>query len=133
MIPVNPEFVLSLGIAVFLAIVFLQSGLDKIFDFSGNVAYITELFASAPVPVPVAPLLACLALFETAAGVLSASGALAIAFTGSTTLAYWGAILSGISLLMVLFGQRLAKAYADAAVIGPYFLVACLGIHILAS
>ena len=94
MIPVNPEFVLSLGIAVFLAIVFLQSGLDKIFDFSGNVAYITELFASAPVPVPVAPLLACLALFETAAGVLSASGALAIAFTGSTTLAYWGAILS---------------------------------------
>ena len=133
MIPVNPEFVLSLGIAAFLAIVFLQSGLDKLFDFSGNVAYLTELFASAPVTAPVAPLLACLALVETAAGVLSAFGALAIVFTGSTALAYWGAILSGISLLMVLFGQRLAKAYADAAVIAPYFLVACLGIHILAS
>ena len=128
-----PEFLLSLGIALFLAIVFLQSGLDKIFDFSGNVAYLTELFAAAPISVPVGPLLACLALFETAAGLLSAAGALAIVLTGSTTLAYWGAIVSGISLLMVLFGQRLAKAYADAAVIAPYFLVACLGIYLLGS
>ena len=133
MISLDPDFLLSLGVALFLAIVFLQSGLDKVFDFSGNVAYLTELFANAPVSVPVAPLLACLALFETAAGVLSAVGAGAIVFTGSMTLAYWGAILSGVSLLMVLFGQRLAKAYADAAVIAPYFLVSCLGIHLLGN
>ena len=133
MISLDPDFLLSLGVAVFLAIVFLQSGLDKVFDFSGNVAYLTELFANAPVSVPVAPLLACLALCETAAGVLSGLGAGAIVFTGSTTLAYWGAILSGVSLLMVLFGQRLAKAYADAAVIAPYFLVSCLGIHLLGN
>ena len=133
MISLDPDFLLSLGVALFLAIVFLQSGLDKVFDFSGNVAYLTELFANAPVSVPVAPLLACLALFETAAGVLSAVGAGAIVFTGSMTLAYWGAILSGVSLLMVLFGQRLAKAYADAAVIAPYFMVSCLGIYLLGS
>jgi hypothetical protein len=54
-------------------------------------------------------------------------------FVGSTTLAYWGAILSCVSLLMVLSGQRLAKAYADAAVIAPYFLVSCLGIYLLGS
>jgi hypothetical protein len=34
---------------------------------------------------------------------------------------------------MVLFGQRMAKAYGDAAVIAPYFLVACLGIWALGS
>ena len=67
MIPVNPEFVLSLGIAAFLAIVFLQSGLDKLFDFSGNVAYLTELFAS---------------------------GALASVFTGITALASCGELIS---------------------------------------
>jgi hypothetical protein len=38
-----------------------------------------------------------------------------------------------VSLLMVLSGQRLAKAYADAAVIAPYFLVSCLGIYLLGS
>ena len=91
------------------------------------------MFANAPVALPVAPLLACLAFFETAAGALSAAGAVALVFTGGTTLAYWGAILSGASLLMVLFGQRLAKAYGDAAVIAPYFLVSCLGIHLLGN
>ena len=36
MLSLEPQFLLSLGVALFLAIVFLQSGLDKIFDFSGN-------------------------------------------------------------------------------------------------
>ncbi len=133
MISLEPEFLLSVGVTLFLAIVFLQSGLEKFFDFSGNVAYLTELFAGAPVSLPVAPLLACLAFFETAAGALSAAGAVVLIFTGGTTLAYWGAILAGASLLMVLFGQRLSKAYGDAAVIAPYFLVSCLGIHLLGN
>jgi len=127
----DPEFLVSLGVAVFLGIVFLQSGLDKAFDFSGNVAYLTELFANAPVPMPVAPLLVCLTVFELAAGAFSAAGALALLWSGSSDLAYWGAILSGASLLMVLLGQRLAKAYGDAAVIAPYFLVSCLGVYLL--
>ena len=42
-------------------------------------------------------------------------------------------MFSGISLLMVLFGQRLSKAYADAAVIAPYFLVTCLAVYMLGS
>ena len=127
----DPEFLVSLGVAVFLGIVFLQSGLDKAFDFSGNVAYLTELFANAPFPMPVVPLLACLTVFELAAGACSAVGAFALFWSGSSALAYWGAVLSGASLLMVLLGQRLAKAYADAAVIAPYFLVSCLGVYLL--
>jgi hypothetical protein len=127
----TPEFLISLGVAVFLGIVFLQSGLDKAFDFSGNVAYLSELFANAPFSMPVAPLLVCLTVFELAAGAFSAAGAVALFLTGSSTLAYWGAVLSGASLLMVLLGQRLAKAYADAAVVAPYFLVSCLGVYLL--
>ncbi|MAI78077.1 MAG: DoxX family protein [Deltaproteobacteria bacterium] len=127
----DPEFVLSFGVAAFLAIVFLQSGLDKVFDFSGNLEFISGMFANAPVPVPVLPLLIVVTIFEVAAGALSAVGAVVIFFSGDSLLAYWGAILSAVSLLMVLSGQRLARAYADAAVIAPYFLVSCLGIYIL--
>jgi len=133
MILLNPEFLISVGVATFIAIVFLQSGLDKAMDFSGNRAYLTELFTGSPLSGPVVPLLLCITAFEIGAGLLSALGVLAIFFAGSTTLAYWGAILSAISLLMVLFGQRLAKAYADAAVIAPYFMVSCLGIYLLGS
>jgi hypothetical protein len=133
MFSLDAEFLIALAVSIYLTIVFLQSGLDKAFDFSGNLAFLSEMFESAPIKLPVAPLLACVTLFEVAAGVLSGLGALSMVFVGSTTLAYWGAILSCVSLLMVLSGQRLAKAYADAAVIAPYFLVSCLGIYLLGS
>jgi hypothetical protein len=124
---------IGLGVALFLAIVFLQSGLDKLLDWSGNLAYLRGLFAKSPLAGPVGPLLAVITAAELASGALSALGVLGILFYRSTLLAAWGALLSAISLLMVLFGQRLSKAYADAAVIPGYFLVACLGIWVLGS
>jgi uncharacterized membrane protein YphA (DoxX/SURF4 family) len=120
-------------VALFLAIVFLQSGLDKVFDWKGNLSWLSGHFANSPLAGPVAPLLAVLTVAEVAAGALSALGVLQILLLRSTTLAAWGAILSAVSLLMILFGQRLAKAYADAAVLVPYFLAACLGIWVLGS
>jgi len=133
MVSLDPEWLISIGLAAFLGIVFLQSGLDKILDFSGNLAFISEMFANAPVSVPVAPLLMCVTVAEVIAGALSSAGAVTLLFGGGPGLAYWGAVFSGISLLMVLFGQRLSKAYADAAVIAPYFLVTCLAVYMLGS
>ena len=48
MFSLDPEFLISLAVAAFLAIVFLQSGLDKAFDFSGNLAFLSEMFENAP-------------------------------------------------------------------------------------
>ena len=131
MLSLDPEWVISIGLAAFLGIVFLQSGLDKILDFSGNLEFISQMFANAPVRVPVAPLLVCVTVAEVIAGGLSAAGALALLLGAGPVLAYWGAVFSGISLLMVLFGQRLSKAYADAAVLAPYVLVTCLAVYML--
>ncbi len=123
--------VVRTGIALFLAIVFLQSGLDKIFDWKGNLDWLREFFASSPLAGSVPPLLLVVTIAETAAGLLSVIGVGEILLAGTSVIAAWGALLSAISLLMVLLGQRLAKAYADAAVIAPYFLVASLGIWLL--
>lgn len=125
--------VIGIAVALFLAIVFLQSGLDKLLDWKGNLAYLGQLFAKSPLAGPVAPLLAVVTLAEVAAGTLSALGVIGILFFESSLLAAWGALVAAVSLLMVLFGQRLAKAYTDAAVIAPYFLVACLGIYVLGA
>jgi hypothetical protein len=124
---------IGIAVALFLAIVFLQSGLDKAFDWKGNLAYLGQLFASSPLAGPVAPLLAVVTVAETAAGAFSAAGAIGILFFESSLLAAWGSLLAVLSLLMVLFGQRMAKAYGDAAVIAPYFLVACLGLWVFTS
>ncbi|MCE2391009.1 MAG: DoxX family protein [Proteobacteria bacterium] len=124
---------IGLAVALFHAIVFLQSGLDKVFDWKGNLEFMTGHFSNSPLAGPVAPLLAVVTVAEVGAGALSAAGAVGLLLGGQGVLAFWGALLAAVSLLMVLFGQRMAKAYADAAVIAPYFLVACLGIWILGS
>jgi len=124
---------IGLCVALFLAIVFLQSGLDKALDWKGNLEYLSQLFAKSPLAGPVAPLLAVVTVAETAAGALSAAGSIGIAFFETAQLAAWGALIALVSLLMVLFGQRMAKAYGDAAVIAPYFLVACLGLWLFTS
>ena len=44
MISLEPGFLISLAVASFLAIVFLQSGLDKAFDFSGSLVVVFRDF-----------------------------------------------------------------------------------------
>ncbi|RKG87210.1 DoxX family protein [Corallococcus terminator] len=117
--------------AVFLAILFLQSGLDKVVDWKGNLGWLTGHFAKSPLKGLVTPMLAVITLMELAAGALSAAGAVALVASGNPFLAYLGAVLSALSLLALFFGQRMAKEYAGAAVLVPYFVVALAGVYLL--
>ncbi len=120
-----------LAIAAWLGILFLQSGIDKIVDRKGNVEWLTGHFAKSPLASQVVPMLSVITLIETAAGALSATGVFTMLFTGSRLLAGLGALLSILALLMLFFGQRLAKDYAGAAVLVPYFILACGGLLLL--
>jgi hypothetical protein len=124
---------LDLFVSVFLAILFLQSGLDKVFDRKGNLEWLTGHFAASPLASMVPMMLSVITLVELAAGAASAVGAAAIAWTGATTIAFWGAVLSAAALLMLFFGQRMAKDYEGAAVLVNYFLASLAAIHLLAA
>ena len=63
---------------LFLIIVFLQSGIDKIFDWKGNVSWLKEHFAQTPLHNLVPFLLFTLLVIETIAGILCAVGLLEI-------------------------------------------------------
>jgi hypothetical protein len=109
--------------ALFLAITFLQSGLDKVIDWKGNLGWLTGHFAKSPLRGVVAPMLASLTLLELAAGAVSAAGLVVLVLSGGTRVAMWGAALSGLSFVALFFGQRMAKDYAGAGGLVPYFLV----------
>jgi hypothetical protein len=72
-----------------------------------------------------------IAVLETIAGLLAALGALIVLFDGGTLVAFWGLVFSTISLLCLLFGNRIAKEYGGAVVIATYFAVALLGLLLL--
>jgi hypothetical protein len=48
-----------------------------------------------------------------------------------STFASYGAIVSAITIVALFFGQRMAKDYAGAAVLVPYFLLALSAIYLL--
>jgi hypothetical protein len=108
---------------VFLAILFLQSGIDKIIDFKGNLGWLQGHFAKSPLAGQVAPMLAVITLTETAAGALAAVGAVMLALDGSKTLGLHATQLCALNIVMLFFGQRMAKDYAGAASLVPYFIL----------
>ena len=109
--------------AVLLAILFLQSGIDKVVDFRGNLQWLTGHFAKSPLKSMVTPMLATILVTECAAGAICAAGAAQIASSGDTVWALRGTQLAALNIVMLFFGQRLAKDYAGAAALIPYFIL----------
>jgi hypothetical protein len=69
---------------------------------------------------------------EIAAGGLSAIGCVLIILTLNPIIAFYGAVIAAISITALFFGQRMAKDYAGAAVLVPYFLLTLVAIFLLA-
>ena len=122
---------LQLFVSAFLAILFLQSGIDKIVDRKGNLEWLKGHFVECPLAGMVPMMFGVLTIIELAAGVLSGIGFVALLFTHNPTIAFYGAVVSAIAVLCLFFGQRMAKEYAGAAILVPYFLVTLVAIYLL--
>jgi uncharacterized membrane protein YphA (DoxX/SURF4 family) len=126
-------YVIQTLASAFLAILFLQSGIDKVIDRRGNFEWLKGHFAKSPLAGTVPALLICITILEIAAGVLSAIGCLLVILLKDSTIAFYGAVLSAAAITALFFGQRMAKEYAGAAVLVPYFLLTLLAIYLLAQ
>ena len=118
-------------VAAFLAILFLQSSIDKIVDWRGNLEFVRGHFAKSPLAKIVTPMFGLLAILELATGILNALGCLLIVVQGDTTVALDGAFIAAITITALFFGQRMAKDYAGAAILVPYFLLTLVAIYLL--
>ena len=129
----NTIHLMQIFAAAFLAILFLQSGIDKIVDRRGNLEWLKGHFAKSPLAGTVPALLTVITIFEVAAGVLSAVGSVFIILSRDSTVAFYGAAISAVAVLALFFGQRIAKDYAGAAVLVPYFLLMLVAMYLLAQ
>src|SRR5256714_1836623 len=132
----SPEwisYILQILVSAILAVLFLQSGLDKAIDRKGNRAYLDEHFANSPLAGTVGPMFFVVTILELSAGVLSGLGCLLLLVTRNATVAFFGALIAAINLIALFFGQRVSKDYAGAAALVPYFLLAVTAIYLLAE
>ena len=119
----NSLEVVQILVSVFFSIVFFQSGIDKVIDREGNIDFFKEHFKKTPIKNIVPPVLTILTILELIAAGLCFFGFCNSLFYTNTDYIFYGLVLCGIVLLLLLFGQRVAKDYIGAADITIYFIL----------
>ena len=125
MIPEKVAFILVL---VFFLIVFIQSGLDKIIDYKGNLNFLKDLLKIYFSPTLIELALISVTILELTSGILCLIGIIDFVFNDSNFIGLLGLIIGSIALLVLLFGQRVSKNYDGAKTIAIYFILAMIGI-----
>lgn len=110
----------------FLAILFLQSGLDKVVDKKGNLDWLSSHFANSPFKNFVPVLFITITVVELLSGILNLLGVVFLLLEGSLMLALYGTILASVALIMLFLGQRIAKDYVGAQSLVSYFILTIL-------
>ena len=116
---------------LFLVVTFLQSGIDKITDWKGNVAFISDHFKNSPLKNIVPLLVGILLVLELLASFLMITGIYELTTSGAKEFAQLGAELTSISLIFMLVGQRLAKDYTGAMTLAVYFIINIIALFLL--
>jgi hypothetical protein len=130
--PEGALFLIQALISAFLAILFLQSGIDKVVDRRGNLDWLKGHFSKSPLARFVPLLVTVITILELAAGAFSAVGCVLILARHDPRLASHGAVIAALSIVALFFGQRMAKDYAGAATLVPYFILSLAAIYLLA-
>lgn len=118
--------VLRMAFAAMLATLFLQSSLDKLFNWKGEKEFLTGHFAKSILKGTVPLLLPVITTIELGAGACSAIGFFCVLFGCGPTIGLLGMLLGTKAIFLLFVGQRVAKDYAGAASLVPYFLL-CAG------
>tara|TARA_Y100000589_G_C27197163_1_gene647391 strand:+ start:5861 stop:6277 length:417 start_codon:yes stop_codon:yes gene_type:complete len=117
----------------FLTILFLQSGIDKIIDKKGNLNWLRSHFANSPLKNNVPVLLIIVTVIELFSGLLNLLGLVLLVYNGNEIFAIFGTILASLALIMLFFGQRIAKDYVGAQSLVSYFILTLLTLFLLCN
>jgi hypothetical protein len=113
----------ALFCALLVSLLFLQSGLDKVFDWKGNLGWLTGHFEKTFVGGIVPMMLGTITAMELGTGFLAAAGIIYFFAAGSSGVMFWAGAFGAASISALFFGQRIAKDYPGAAVLVPYFIL----------
>ncbi|MBZ9629649.1 DoxX family protein [Salegentibacter sp. LM13S] len=118
-------------ILIFILITFLQSGIDKAADWKGNTGWLKEHFLGTFLAGQVPLMVGIIMIIEIITGFATILGIIWLIAYNDPTIALYACILAAITLLMLLFGQRIAKDYAGAFTLTGYFIVVIFGVYLM--
>ncbi|MBN8565182.1 MAG: DoxX family protein [Flavobacteriales bacterium] len=119
----------SFLILLLLTLTFLQSGYDKLFYWKDNLTWLKEHFSKTLLKNVVPQALGFILVLELFTSILAIAGMVQLLYNGNREYGFYAAVMSCITLLFLLFGQRLAKDYDGARTIVIYFIPAVLAVY----
>lgn len=119
---------LQILLTLFVAILFLQSGLDKVANYKAEQAFYKDHFKKTFLGNMIPLVMPMITIFEVAAGILCGIGTVTLLLSGNPNWGFVGMLVAALSIIQLFFGQRMAKDYAGAATLVPYFLLTIVGL-----
>ena len=122
-------------LSLFFVVTFLQSGIDKVLNRSGNLSWFQSVFESTMLRPIINPLFYWIAFQELFLGVWMLVAAYYYFFCECYCCIFteWGFVFCLALLIQLFTGQRIAKDYHGASGIIPYILTALLAIGLFSS
>jgi hypothetical protein len=118
-------------VCAFFAACFIQSGLDKIFDWKGNLDWLNGHFGKTFLKSQVPMMLGTVTVLEVLAGFASLASIFTLLLHQPPLLPMLAMSLVCVNLILLFAGQRIAKDYAGAATLTGYFIVALFGLYLM--
>lgn len=125
------ENIVEILILSLIAIVFLQSGVDKVVDWKGNLAWLNGHFSNSFLRGKVGAALALVTILEILSGFSAVLAVGELAIYQTACWAKFSAVLSAVTFLILFLGQRIAKDYAGAQGIVVYFIPTIFLLYLL--
>ena len=115
-------------IGIFLMVVFIQSGIDKVLNRKDNLNFLKSHFSKTIFKNLTPVLLTIITILELIGGIVLAYGVFHALYFLDTIWIFNGFVILSLTLIFLISGQRIAKDYIGAADLIPYFILIMLGI-----
>lgn len=117
-------------ICAFFAACFIQSGLDKIFDWKGNLDWLMGHFSKTFLKGMVPMMLGTVTFLEVLGGFSCLVSVFFILLNRPPVLPMLSMSIVCLNLVLLFAGQRIAKDYVGAATLTAYFIAAAFGLYL---
>jgi putative oxidoreductase len=126
---INNHIPILIFTGLFFSILFIQSALDKLFNWKSELEFNKEHFRKTLVRLFVPLMLLVLTLMELSSGLLSLAGIGMMLKTGETIIPFYSSCLCATTFILLFLGQRISKDYAGAQSLVSYFIVSLIGVY----
>ena len=118
-------------ILIYIVITFGYSVIEKILQWKESVDFYENHFRETSLKNTIPFLLKVVILLEIITVIICVIGLLGLIVFSNKEFGFYGLILAAITLIGLMFGQRIAKDYAGAMNITVYFILTIIGVFML--